>query len=111
MAGRSQVRPWQAKRTNETEMIERALKTKFPNTDAYRFNSASIRVRIIDDSFEGMTESQRDAMVDPILDQLPEETQSDIMLVLTMTTKEAKSRLSRYSLLNLEFENPLPSRL
>ena len=111
MAGRSQVRPWHSKRTKETEMIEKALRTKLPNTDAYRFNSASIRVRIIDDSFEGKTESERDAMVDPILDQLPEDTQSDIMLVLTMTPKEAKSRLSRYSLLNLEFENPLPSRL
>jgi hypothetical protein len=111
MAGRSKVRPWHSKKTKETEMIEKALRTKFPNTDAYRYNSASIRVRIMDGSFEGLTESERDAMVDPILDQLPETTQSDIMLVLTMTPKEAKSKLSRYSLLNLEFENPLPSRL
>ena len=111
MAGKSRVPSWQRKRTRETEMIEKALRTKFPKTDAYRYNSASIRVRIIDDSFEGLTESERDAMVDPILEQLPEDTQSDIMLLLTMTPKEAKSKLSRYSLLNLEFENPLPSRL
>jgi hypothetical protein len=108
MAGRSKVRPWHSKKT---EMIEKALRTKFPNADAYRHNSASIRVRIIDESLEGLTESERDALVDPILDQLPEETQSDIMLLLTMTPKEAKAKLSRYSLLNLEFENPMPSRL
>ena len=30
-------------------------------------------------------------MVDPILDQLPDETQSDIMMLLTMTEDEAKA--------------------
>ncbi len=111
MASKSKVRPWQRKRTDETKKIEKALRKDFPNADAYRHNSASIRIRIIDDRFKGKTESQRDEMVDPILDQLPEETQSDIMLLLTMTADEAKSQLSRYFLLNLEFENPSPSNL
>jgi hypothetical protein len=39
---------WQAKRTDETRMVEDVLKNGgFQSADAYRYNSASIRVRVI----------------------------------------------------------------
>ena len=44
---------WEEKKTEETRKIESLFRTEFPQTDAYRFNSASIRVRVIDDRFEG----------------------------------------------------------
>ena len=47
-------------------------------------------------------------MVDPIIEQLPEETQSDIMLLLTLTEAETKS-FNRHYLTNLEFDNPRDS--
>jgi hypothetical protein len=49
-------------------------------------------------------------MVDPILEELPEEIQSDIMLLLTLTEEETKS-FNRHYLTNLDFDNPRPSGL
>jgi len=97
-------------RTDETRRIEDELRKRYPRSDAYRFNSASIRVRIIDDAFLGKSEVEREKLVDPILDQLPEDTQSDIMLLLTMTEDEVKP-FNRHYLTNLEYENPRPSGL
>jgi stress-induced morphogen len=111
MTARAKVPGWHAKRTHETRKIEEELRKRFPHSDAYRFNSASIRVRIIDDAFEGMSEIEREQMVDPILEQLPDETQADIMLLLTLTKKEATARFGKHSLVNLEFENPSESAL
>jgi stress-induced morphogen len=110
MATETRPRLWEDRKTDETRAIERALRKRFANTEAYRYNSASIRIRIIDDAFEGKSESDREQMVDPILDQLPEETQSDIMLLLTLTESETKDFGKDY-LTNLEFENPKVSRL
>jgi hypothetical protein len=40
---------WGAKRTDETQMVERVLREAgFETVDVYRYNSASIRVRVID---------------------------------------------------------------
>src|ERR1700736_5520470 len=41
--------------------------------EAYRYNSASIRIRIIDPDFEGLDLVERDEMVRPLLRTLPEE--------------------------------------
>lgn len=101
---------WKSMRTDETRRIEDLLKTKFPRSDAYRYNSASIRVRVIDPKFEGKSAEDRDAMVEPLLAKLPAETQGDIMTLLTLTPDEtATSR--RKELANLEFEDPSPSTL
>jgi len=59
---------WAFKRTAETRRVEDALRQVFPNTDAYRYNSASIRVRVIDDRFKGKSIEERDAMVEPLLE-------------------------------------------
>ena len=66
---------WAAKRTDETRKVEEVLRNEgFEQVDAYRYNSASIRVRVVDPRFEELPADERDAMVEPYLDQLPERT-------------------------------------
>lgn len=103
-------RRWEAMRTDETRQVEDHIRKEFPRTDAYRYNSASIRVRVIDPRFEGLAAEERDSMVEPLLKQLPEEIQADIMNLITLSPSEA-SGSSKMSLVNLEFEDPSPSRL
>jgi hypothetical protein len=109
---KSRVNPWESKKTEETRLIEDTLRKEFRDVEAYRYNSASIRVRVIDPRFAGKTIGERDAMVDPFLNQLPEETQSEILLLLTLTPDEAaRGASSRHSLVNLEFEDSSRSLL
>jgi hypothetical protein len=108
------IRPWEAKRTDETRRVEDALKAAgFDQVDAYRYNSASIRVRVVDPRFEKLSTEKRDELVEPVLDQLPERTQADIMTLLTFAPLElqATAKASRQALLNTEFEEPSPSVL
>ena len=105
---------WEMKRTDETRHIEDALRRAgFEKADAYRYNSASIRVRLIDSRFEGLSPAQRDAMVEPHLEQLPESTQADIMNLFTFAPSELQQtqKTCREFLLNTEFEDPSPSIL
>jgi stress-induced morphogen len=104
---------WESKRTAETRKVEEALRKEFQQVDAYRYNSASIRVRVIDPRFEGKSAEKRDAMVEKHLAKLPKATQADIMNLLTLTPEEMKSpdTSSRAFLLNVEFEEPSPSEL
>ena len=104
------INRWESMRTPETRKVEEVVRVKFPKTDAYRFNSASIRVRIIDDRFEGHSREERDAMVEPLLDKLPATTQADIINLLTLTPGEINNP-GRRSLSNLEFEDPSDSNL
>jgi len=101
---------WHRMRTRESRDVERVLRAEFPETDAYRYNSASIRVRVVDERFKGKDPEDRDAMVEPLLRKLPEQIQSDIMNLITLypgeTDKSLKARLA-----DTEFEDPSPSRL
>jgi len=101
---------WETMRTDESREVERVLRTVFPSTDAYRYNSASIRVRVIDPRFQGKSTEERDAMVEPLIEQLPEEIQADIMNLLTLVPDEADQSL-RMRVRNAEFEDPSPSTL
>lgn len=74
--------------------------------EAYRHNSVSVRIRIINPEFAGRSRVQREDEVWAILDQLSEETLADISLLLLFTPEEA-----RKSFANAEFDNPLPSTL
>jgi hypothetical protein len=108
------VSHWEAKRTDETRHVEEVLqKAGFQRVDAYRYNSASIRIRVIDPRFEGCSIEERDAMVEPFLDRLPESTQADIMNLLTLAPSELdqSSKTFRALLLNTEFDDPSPSML
>lgn len=117
------AQPWEAKRTDETRHVERFLEEAgFHRVDAYRFNSVSIRIRVIDPRFEGLSDEKRDAMVEPFLDALPGSTQEDILFLLTLAPSElpeavtvaardAKPRTLRKLLVNAEFVEPSPSTL
>jgi hypothetical protein len=59
---------------------------------------------------KGKSIAKRDAMVEPLLDQLPTEIQADIMNLLTLYPDETDES-SRASTLNAEFEDPSPSIL
>lgn len=101
---------WEAKRTAETRGVEEELRKYFKSADAYRYNSASIRVRIVDPQFKGRSREQRDDLVEPVLEKLPEETQADIMnLVLLYPGEERES--FRANMMNEDFEHPLESML
>ena len=102
--------PWESKRTNETRMVEDHLRKVFPGTDAYRFNSASIRVRVIDERFRGKSFEERDTMVEPLLEELPEDTQRDIINLITLYPGEAEESI-RARLVDLEFKDASSSLL
>ena len=105
---------WAGKRTDETRKVEEVLRNAgFQQADAYRYNSASIRVRVIDPRFEDLPTEKRDAMVEPCLEQLPEHTQVDIMNLFTFAPSELQQASANFKefLLNTEFEYPSPSLL
>jgi stress-induced morphogen len=70
-------------------------------------NSVSRRIRIIDPDFAHQSLVEREEMVWPFLERLPKEVQSYITMLLLLTPDEVKEG----SLMNLEFEHPIPSRL
>jgi hypothetical protein len=105
---------WEAKRTDETRHVEEILRNAgFDQVDAYRYNSASIRVRVIDSRFEGLSPEKRDAMVEPHLEQLPERTQADIMNLFTFAPSELQQPPKSFKefMKNTEFDDPSPSML
>lgn len=88
----------------EVEQIEAAFKAAgFRKVDAYRYNPASIRVRVIAKQFQGQSQRKRLATADEILRTLPESIQSCVMFIALLTPDEKKE-----SPLNQEFENPSP---
>ncbi len=103
---------WADKKTPETDRIEELLRQHFPHYPpdhppaAYRYNPASIRVRVVDESFRGKSLPDREDLVLPVLRTLPEETQDDITILLLLAPEE----IGR-SFMNLEFESPTPSLL
>lgn len=77
------------KRTDETRSVEAALHSAgFAEVDAYRANSASIRVRVVDLRFEGLSRWQRVELIEPVLATLPERTQGDIIILHVDTPAE-----------------------
>jgi stress-induced morphogen len=99
---------WEAKRTADTRMVEDHLRPHFERVDSYRYNSASIRVRVIDTRFEGMSRDKRDALVEEQLDKLPPEIQRDIVTLFTFAPSELARTATtiREFMQNTEFENP-----
>jgi stress-induced morphogen len=74
--------------------------------DSYRQNSASIRIRIIDPDFATMNRAARHDYVWGFIEGLSEDIQSQITILLLLTPQETKK-----SIANMDFENPIPSRL
>ena len=101
---------WHRMKTDETRAVESALRAQFAEADAYRYNSASIRVRVVDSRFKGKSTEKRDAMVERVFSQLPQSTQADIINLLTLYPDETNDSLSK-SLANEEFEHHTKSSL
>ena len=102
---------WEAKRTDESRMVEDALRRGgFAQADAYRYNLASIRVRVIDSRFEGLSFNQRVTMIEPCLEQLPDRTYGDIITLFLFTPADiAQSRETAWEFAtNGEFEEASP---
>ena len=106
-------RRWEAMQTDETRHVAETLRTaRFEQVDVYRYNMASIRVRVIDRRFEGLATEDRDAMVEPILETLPEHTQADIISLFTFAPSELQQDPQTLKdLMNTEFDDPSPSML
>jgi len=91
-----------SKITREIERIKQEFRTRgFNNVEAYRYNMASIRLRVISKRFAGMSRMRRCDIANKIIDILPEEIQHDIIFVALLTPAEAK-----YSPISYEFEEP-----
>lgn len=80
--------------------------SKHPNAEieAYRHNSVSVRVRIINPDFKGKDRGEREDEIWPLVEKLPEQTVSELSLLLLFTPQEAKK-----SFANAEFDDPIPS--
>lgn len=73
----------------------------FPTAECYRPAQYHflLRVRIIDERFRGLSRVEREDLVEPLIQQLPEELQSSITM-LVMITEDERTK----SLVNREFE-------
>jgi hypothetical protein len=94
-----------------TDQVLAALhpyKTQHPGAEiqAYRRNSASIRVRVIDPDFSGISRAERHEIIWRYLEKLPEAIQSQVSLLVLLTPSETTTSIAK-----LEFENPAASRL
>ena len=89
---------WEALRTDETRLVESVLRhAGFGVVDAYRYNSASIRVRVVDERFYGLTQPKRADLLEPALAALPTETLREIIcLFLFWTLDEDMERNSEF---------------
>jgi len=72
----------------------------------YRQNPYSVRVRIIDPDFQGMSKADRNDYVWRFFDPLSDESQADVSMLVLLTPSEVKK-----SFANMEFEDPVPSEL
>jgi hypothetical protein len=71
--------------------------------EAYRYNPAAIRVRIIDPDFDRKGLSQREEEVWPFLEALPDDVFLDLSMLLLITPRERKQSFG-----NMEFDDPTP---
>jgi stress-induced morphogen len=94
------------KKNDRTDLIEEKLGSRFPSAEVYQYNPVSIRVRIIDERFQGKSNVEREKLLSDLLQQLPEEVEADITLLLLLTREEAE-----HSMMNVAFDYPSPSIL
>jgi hypothetical protein len=99
----------ESRKTDDSRLVESLAQQHFPTAECYRYNSGSLRLRIIDERFRSRSEAERQALVEPILKQLPESAQEDLFFVLLLAPGEEAS--PKNVLLNQEFTDPTPSRI
>ncbi|MEX0715120.1 MAG: hypothetical protein WD066_00965 [Planctomycetaceae bacterium] len=74
--------------------------------EAYRHNSVSVRIRVLDSAFAGLSRAEREEEVWAALNELSDDAVSEISLLILLTPDEAKESFASH-----DFDNPLPSRL
>jgi hypothetical protein len=99
----------ESRKTDDSRFVESLVQQHFPTAECYRYNAGSLRLRIIDERFRGQSEAARQALVEPILKQLPERAQDDLFFVLLLAPGEETD--PKNILLNQEFTDPTPSRI
>lgn len=82
---------WEALRDADSQLTERTLcDAGWERVAAFRYNAASIRVRVVDRRFEGLSRQQRIELVEPTVATLPVAVQSSIVAVWVFTPQEAE---------------------
>lgn len=71
--------PWQALQTNDSKQVAECLRKVYEEVDAYRYNSASIRVRVRDRCFAGHKTYFCVEAIEEALQELPERLQGDVI--------------------------------
>lgn len=74
--------------------------------DLYRQNSVSVRIRVVDPELADLDRVSRHDEIWKFLDSLSEDRASEISMLLLLSPDEIDE-----SFANIEFEDPLPSRL
>jgi hypothetical protein len=80
--------PAYPRRTKDTKRIEAVLGGEFEQVESFRTNGVSIRLRIVDTRFRKLSWVQREELVRPHLDQLPEGVVNDITVLLMYAPEE-----------------------
>jgi len=97
------------RKTDETREIETLLQPHFAHVHCYRYNSAILRLCIIDEQFRPLSQVQRHERIEPYLQQLPPDVQDELIFILLLAPGEAHD--IRYAQRYLEFMDPSPSIL
>jgi len=74
--------------------------------DVYRWSPYSVRIRVIDPAFKGLSRPDRHDRLWKLFETLPDAAVADISMLLPLTPAEAKR-----SYANMDFENPEPNPL
>jgi len=72
----------------------------------YRQNPVSVRIRVVDPDFAGRSRPERNREVWGYFDEIPERVVADISSLLLLTPDETAT-----SFANVEFDDPVPSKL
>jgi stress-induced morphogen len=102
----------QRERTRRDDRLTTEVRTAFEeafgkkNTRVYRYNPASIRVRVIDKRFHGLSLVERERLAWPTIENLSPDSRQDLTVVLLLSPDEAGR-----SLMSLEFDQPVKSML
>ncbi|HUQ71294.1 MAG TPA: hypothetical protein VM165_17330 [Planctomycetaceae bacterium] len=97
------------RKTDESREIEALLKPHFAYVNCYRYNSAIVRLCVVDEQFRPMSQVQRHERIEPFLQQLSPDIQDELIYILLLAPGEAHD--VRYSQRYLEFMDPSPSIL
>jgi len=91
---------------SKEELVREELEKDFAEVEVRRYNQVSIRLRITDEKFRGLTFDEREREVHRSISRLPSDIQADITMLILAAPGEKVNPL-----LNYEFDNPSPDRL